>query len=487
MNFDSGRIWLDPQAPGAQQAALEVVMLGHCVGEADLNQLFARAQVINELNELGYSATLQELRDLSLNFSPLYNVPIPVYSLAEFVTLFPNAQAPAVYRSALAGNEAWLPQAVADFFRFNRTAVFKKCWVINIDQTLAQQGFLPDNTDTVLDANNSNGFNRALALPHAGLMVLPDLERLQIPANIAPRPRLRIANPLPTFLPCSSNNDDGVLERRPAGEYTEQTEPESFARLLQPMLAAINRFRPDMRLLISLPLDVSLESDVPQASHAALGELNQLQKSSWQAQLHRVQIVFPYLRERTGLLKTACGLLAGMIATTVASKGAWRSIAGEPLGGAYQPFPEVSQSSIAQFRDQFGLGVLRFRNQQLQLDDERLLAGVFNDAAEHARSGEISRFLGWLYRQLTELGHNLVFRTDPNEPQALIALNTFFTHLHQLVALRGKRPEEAFYIEQTVADSDPSTVIFIIQIAPAFPIDRIRITLQQDKLEVRGE
>ena len=89
------------------------------------------------------------------------------------------------------------------------------------------------------------------------------------------------------------------------------------------------------------------------------------------------------------------------------------------------------------------------------------------------------RFVGWLRRQLIELGNDLVFSVDPHDPRPELALRHFFTRLHQAGALRGRTSEEAFSLEVTQPGEGQD--IFTILIAPAFPIDRITLTLVADR------
>lgn len=496
--FDGKRIYLDPEPVVNRQAAFEVVMIGHCPGLADLDVLFSHQTMTKEMADMGYTEELDALKkrmnDKIISVDPLYNLPIPLYSLAEFQQLF-SRQRPAsedaqtapkstvtLYRSRLAGSHLWLPFAVEDFFRFNGSRALKKLWLINVDQSLAQQAFLPDGRGIEDKIPERNAFARALSLPRAALLTMPDLERLQIPAYIEKVPNDAVKKPVPQFLPCGSGLEIGPKNN--SKNPVEYPQPMDFGGLLQQMLVAISRYKPDLRLLMSLPLDSELLGELPHESRDALDDLEKLKESHFADLLHRVQIIYPYVRDHRYRLMTASGLLAGKMAEVVASKGAWHSIAGTPLAGNYEPFPRLSQQQIEILRDRRNIGVLRSRLQKTELDDERLCGGVFGDDIEHARSGEISRFLGWLQRELEQLGHQLLFTTDPADPQPMIVLNDFFNRLHQLGALRGKNSQQAFRITRILSENVPSTLIFNIEIAPVFPIDTIQLRLQQDRLEI---
>lgn len=484
MQFDGGRLSLAPQLTTRRPAALEVVMLGHCAGDADLRYLFDSADVCDEIAALGYARRLDALKAGGAATDPLYRIPVPVRSLAEFQRLFPATGRRMRYRSRIAGARPWLPQAVADFFAADGgdSAVSKKLWVINVDESKAQDGFLPLSDDSWLQPDNNSAFTRALMIPTAGVLAMPDLERLQIPSQLAGIPKLRLPNPPPGFLPCDADLDDGVRERRDSEEMLDFPEPCRLGDILTPMLRTLARHRPDMHLLLAVPFDRQLEGESPRPSEEALADLRMLQDSDLRRDLHRVQLTYPYLVSKDMPAISASALLAGAMAETTARQGAWRSVAGRPLPGAYQPLPIVSLQQCTRLRDEIGIGVLRTRQTRLQLDDERLAGGVFGEMSEASRSGEVARFLGWLHRELERLGRQLLFNVDAADARAMIVLQDFFTHLYQLGALRGRVPEQAFEIREAVSDA---TMIFDIALAPAFPIDRIHLKFSPERLEVR--
>jgi hypothetical protein len=69
------------------------------------------------------------------------------------------------------------------------------------------------------------------------------------------------------------------------------------------------------------------------------------------------------------------------------------------------------------------------------------------------------------------LGESWLFNSDVRDPLGTAQLTTFFTQLHKAGALRGNLPEQAFSI--TVKHDNESTVMYEIELAPVFPIDRI--------------
>ena len=92
--------------------------------------------------------------------------------------------------------------------------------------------------------------------------------------------------------------------------------------------------------------------------------------------------------------------------------------------------------------------------------------------------------MGWLRRELQALGERLLFDVDAQDPRPEQALRHFFTQLHAAGALRGARPEQAFRIQAVAAgNSAESTLAFEIELAPAFPIDLIRISFMHDRAD----
>lgn len=515
------RITLQARPSSQQTAVFEVVMLGHCGGKAELGQLSDDA--IAEISSLGLvqeAASLRELKALHggvqsqlkhpenhsededlptevealkikrLNY--LYNIPLPVLSLADFQALFPQSSKwNAVYKSQLAGDEYWLPKAVADFF--NDTEILptgaKKLWLIRVNETDGQHGFLPEDSCDLTDISSLSGLHLALLPPGAGLISLPDLERLQIPQQLADVPRVRLENPAPAFLPCSQKQpaDDGHRERRNSNEMPEFTEPWSTKKIIANIIEPIHKYRPDMQCLWSLALEYDNSRATPGISTQALDDLGALRNNkSYHHGLHRVQFIFPYLRNDKQIY-SASGLLAGLIASQSVQAGAWRSVAGLALPDNSLPYPVIDHRLAAELRESHGLGLLVRQAGTTCLDDERLASpytpkyGQASTDNSAQRSGELVRFMGYLQRRLLRLGESILFAMDPLDPRPMLLLEQFFDRLHDQGALRGGLASEAYSIEQI--PTDESVLKYEIQISPAFSIDRIRLSFSHQRGE----
>ena len=488
ISLSDARIQLaaEPSAPATP--ALEVAMPGHCPGRANWLWLLQQRGMVAQIEAAGYAATLDQLRQLREQGSlpedadiaaltRLIGLPVPLGSLAQFQVLFPEAfTTGSAYRSRLAGNAAWLPLAVRDFFARSSTQQPSRLWIIPVREAEQQRGFLPHPDSDWLNNRLLGAFDRALALPDVGLVALPDLERLQIPAELPDTPRLRLPNPAPAFLPCGNEYDDTHRERRHSHEMPRPHALMPFSDVLNKLSGEIARRRPDMHLLLSMPLDEKGTGENPAISARALQQLRKQRDNHQAGTLRRVQLLFPYLRSPTVPLASAAGVVAAEMAART-RQGAWLSVAARPLSDSYRPYPPLDRHSATALRDQHALGVLMRERGQLKLDDERLAAGVFGNPSEHARSGEVARFLGWLQRELRKLGERLIFDTDPRDPRPRILLESFFGRLHARGALRGVLPGEAFSIRQS--QPGESALQFDIEIAPAFPIDRIRLSISR--------
>jgi len=480
------RIVLTPRPFPRRETALEVAMLGHCPGRARLERLLAMTGALNDMRTAGFGATVDRL--LAGERADLFDVPIPLRSSAEFHDIFPDtARTDTDYGSVIAGKRAWLAQAVDDFFANGGDLL----WTVRIDETDidgdgGRSAFLPLPDSRLYDADSLRGLDVALAIPSLGLLALPDLERLQIPANLPDIARVRLENPAPAFHPCSHDLDDDHRERRHSHELPTASAPLGFDALLAAILGPMTRHRPDVQCLLTLPLAYAADRGAPALDPNARRMLSTARSSNERGGhlLRHVQFLFPYLRGPRFSLRSPVGVVAGLQARTARQVGPWRSIAARAMATDALPWPRLSQAAAVALRNEPGIGVLRARDGRVSLDDERLVVPALPpsdyvgrpDAArlDGFRSGEIMRFLGFLRRQLRSLGEVLVFDTDPDDPRPRMLLHSFFRALHARGALRGALPEDAFRI--TASQPQEGALLFEIEIAPAFPIDSLHLT-----------
>jgi hypothetical protein len=264
--------------------------------------------------------------------------------------------------------------------------------------------------------------------------------------------------------------------------------------LLRGILPWLTRYRPDLQCLLTLPLQYDNQRQMPAADAAALESIGQIRDSGDGHKLRQVQFLFPYLRGPGSRLRSAVGAIAGLQSAVAQSEGPWQSAAGRNLITRDLPFPALSIANQVQLRNDPGISVLIHRPRGTMLDDERLVVPALppEDYVQHTapetfdafRSAEIMRFMGHLRRQLQILGDRLVFNLDFRDPRPRILLEGFLRQLYQQGALRGQLPEQAFQVRQF--STEEGTTLFEIMIAPALPVDRLRLTFTNRHGEWQG-
>jgi hypothetical protein len=178
-------------------------------------------------------------------------------------------------------------------------------------------------------------------------------------------------------------------------------------------------------------------------------------------------------------LLSSVGLIAGRQSAISQTEGPWRSIASQKFRSSATLYPPLSIAQKLQCRNEWGVTVVHGRPDALQLDDERLAVSVLpdtlNSLSQHTglQSAEVMRFMGFLRRQLTALGNQIIFSSDYRDPRPKIIVEHFLRQLFQQGALRGDTADSAFRV--TVDNSREGMIAFDIEVAPSFPIDRIHL------------
>ncbi len=472
------RIALTPRPLKRETRTCDVALIGHCPGRTRVARLLAMPELLAALESLGYRQSVRALRDGQRQ--NVHHLPLLLRSAADFHDIFPDAAvAPSAYYSRLAGDGAWLARAVDDFFANGGGTL----WLVQVpDEGGSPAVFMP-RPDTRLEAVESlRGLEAAMIIPQLAIVAMPDLERLQVPAWLDDIARVRLDNPRPMFRPCAQSLDDDHRERRHSSELPPAQSRWPLERILAPVLAALSVQRPDVQLLLTLPLAGSPDRGQALADPLALASLTRLAHSAalqTLASLRQVQFLFPYLRSAEHGLHSPTGAVSALQARVSREAGPWRSIADRPVRSAARPWPVLNHAEVLAMRESPGVGVLLQRDGRIVLDDERLCTSALaggNPQLSAMRSGEMRRFIGFLQRQLQSLGDTLVFDIDPRDPQPAALLQAFFRKLHARGALRGALPEDGFRVTRSgLSDSD---LRFDIEIAPAFPIDRIWLSFE---------
>lgn len=488
------RIALTPRPIQRRRAALEVAMLGHCPGRVRFERLLALPAALEEMRGAGYGEAVDALLagdHSDTNIGRLTHLPIPLQSSTEFHDIFPDAASDkSSYFSVLAGDRAWLAQAVDDFFVNGG----EKLWLVKIPQDEGQSGFLPAGNTLLHDTRSLRGIATVLVIPSLAVLAMPDLERLQVPAKLPNIPRVRQNNPNPQFLPCATDRE-GDQDLLYNSELEAMPNPRTLNELLQGILSLLGKRRPDVQCLFTLPLSYSGELDSPTIDQQALDRISHIRAGGSGHLLRHVQFLFPYLRGPRFSLRSPVGLIAGQQAAVAHSQGPWRSMAARSLATDALPYPKLSTTETIQLREKPGVGIIQHRSDKVSLDDERLVVPALHPA-DYAgaidrqsfngfRSAEVMRFLGFIRRQLQILGESLIFNIDYRDPRPRLLLEQFLRRLHKQGALRGALPEDAFSITET--SSQEGVMLYEIMLAPALPIDRLFLTFTNQNGEWHGD
>lgn len=484
MLLASRRIVLDPVPNESATEELDVLFLGHAPGRVRPGRLAESAR--SELTALGFDRIMNRLpkgdedpqidaRDDALTVSrlrKLQQLPLPIRSIAEFTQLFPEARLTSChYVSHLAGDRAWLQPSLEDFFH----AGGRKAWAVVLPEdeepVRSFAKFLPTRRRSVLENPwELLGVELVALLPYVGLVCCPDLERLAIPTATRSVESLPLAQspPIARFVPLRGEPELTIASPEPT--FTSTQLPgwtECFASITGLLLAV----RPDVQLLLAAPFAPNSVDGIPVVDRDALVAAEKVPDP----QRARLQPIFPYLSSPGYRLGSPVGVVAGSIASSTRTRGAWRSVAGLSLRSESVPTPQVHPAAAAAMRDDLHLSVLLHQGGHLVLDDERCRSAEWKDSAE------VVRFVGWLRRQLTRLGESLVFRVDPGDPRPELALLGFGHELFRLGALNAAQAEDGFSVERLDLPGDDGLVGFAIRLAPAYPIDQIVLTFMHTR------
>ncbi len=477
------RIDIAPATQSTPAAVVEAALLGHCPGPVELSAVGDNSRQLMRQSGFGLELDLLENRPLPpqvrealvpqrQRLSQLHHLPLPLHSHAEFSHIFPQATTPCAYRSKLAGDHAWLPLAVKDFFDSGG----QRLWVVSIPEEEGQRGFLPVLHNGLRESWGLRGLATTFLLENLGLVAMPDLERLQIAPNLQGIAAKRLANPEPAFVPCSASTDDDHRERRPPQSHAS---PWPLTRLLADVLTALERYRPDLQCLFTPGLAYSPQGGQAVIADSDIDAITEYKDIGY-GQLRRMQFIFPYLKNRHGQLKSACGHLLGLQCRRAASQGIWRSIAGQVIDSNSLPFPPLESRQRQELRESPGISLIFHDGRRLSLDDERLAVPAlhpddYSGQATSQRSAEIRRFLGQLMRELKQLGYSLIFNMDAGDAAPRLALENYFNQLYRRGALRGRTASEAYRI--SLREAADTVVQYDIEISPAYPVDTISLVM----------
>jgi phage tail sheath protein FI len=207
-----------------------------------------------------------------------------------------------------------------------------------------------------------------------------------------------------------------------------------------------------------------------------------------------VQLVYPWLRTRDsgtmrGDLEPPDGALAGMIANLALTRGAWRTLAREPVPWLYAVEPILSRAELDLTKTS-GRAPLRDRITIFGPTSSglRLLSDVTTDDEPLWRPASTVRLMNLLVRAARQAGEQFVFMNNGEALWSRVrhTMNQLLSALWADGALYGATPAEAFEVRcdrstMTQADIDAGRAIARFAFLAAEPIMRIVVSFTMNE------
>jgi len=342
----------------------------------------------------------------------------------------------------------------------------------------------------------------------AAMLLLPDLAELFAPP---PAPLASLPEPPPVpevFKPCAVPVEGLAPEPRVARPNVTAPRYDRAAyggwsgaiKALLDLLDASRRagHRRDVMLVASLPLPRN-DLDLPGLEGSPLRLLDEPELGVGKLKLHdlacigsaRLQLGYPWVATAASAvqpegIEAPEGALAGAVARSALTFGAFASAASTPLPSIVSTVPELPGAEI---RASLPGGVADWTGDRLCLIGRKLGAmALISDAtmseSRDWRAGGVSRLMGIILRATRWLGQDRLY--EPSGPrlwaELQLDLESFLDRLWQLGALSGATAARAYTVrcdETTMrqADIDAGRTIVSLAFTAAQPIQRIEVTL----------
>jgi hypothetical protein len=482
------------------------------VGLVELRDSVARDEIDDWLYQQGWLNSAAGFKATHHRDSALVlrDVPIPVDNWESFDRLF--AWETRAYGQGLNG-AAYLATAVRSFFAQGG----RNCYVVRIARPLAadasdidRQALLAQLLPGYPSLLNSHpaqrsswrGVGHILGLPDVSLLCLPDLPDLlrSTPAEVDLQ-----ASPAPAaaeqFVICSdpvaAPPTDNLLDQLPA-PTSHLAGYQNWANAIHQIAVLLARHRRDVQLVAALPLpdaDSSASKDLLGFLHEQGWLAGNLDSNNSIASSF-VQLAYPWLKTSASDwlpagIEPPDGALAGLLARNAITRGAYRSITGIEQKDVQNLHPQLSQRQIqAKYaKAASNASPTAALRERLSLfgftpDGISLLSDVTSTNTLAHRSAQISRIISMILRAARQAGEEYVFDNNGEQlwAQLVQRMNDVLRLLYNLGALRGKEPEDAWFVRcdrstMSQQDIDSGRVIAQIQFEPAASIESIEVIL----------
>jgi len=470
----------------------------------DINQWLYQQSWLDSAE--GYSATYH--RDAALE---LLDVPVPIESWERFSQLFESDRRQ--FSQDVSGT-GYLAAAVRSFFAQGG----RKCYVVRVAsplQWLADasaretqlQKLVPGFPSSIscipADRSSWGSVGHLLGLPDVSMLCLPDLPDLLRSEPIVIDTEVSTADtPAERFVICS----DPVAPPPGDSPVTRISVPRCnesgyrrWAQVIHRLAQFLARYRPDVQLIAAIPLPDEAEAglhDLLKIMHRESWLSGSLETNNKSIASAFVQLCYPWLRtagseQLPQRLEPADASLAGMLARNAISRGAYRVVSGLGQNDIRDLYPKLSQADIFALNDKAALDaspeaalierVSLFGNTP---DAIAVLSDVTTSNSTAHRPANVNRIISMVRRTAQRAGESFAFEANGERLWAAIAqrLNDVLRLLFDLGALRGKQPEDAYFVRcdrstMSQQDLDAGRVIAQIHFEPAASIESIQVIL----------
>jgi len=340
---------------------------------------------------------------------------------------------------------------------------------------------LPDFIDR--ERSSWKGLAQLQALDDVAQVLVPDLPELAASQRDEVEPSREEIEPPEVFVECAPRiapraADRGVL-RLPAPRCDDD-DYYHWRKYAQRVGNFLAQFRRDCHAILALPLPGRRARAGRDAATAATGLASSF-----------VQIAYPWLKPvmppRTPLgLVAPDGALAGLIAATALTRGAFRTAAGRTPIDVYdiEPLPPARELATSTAALDARAWTARLSLFAPRLDRIELLSDRTVSDRAGWRNAPVGRLMGQLLRLARVTGEAFAFEAAGESLFARVRsrFEDLLTALWKAGALRGDRPSQAFAVRcdralMTQNDIDNGRVICAIEFAPSYSLERIEIEL----------
>ncbi len=461
----------------------------------------------------GYKATYH--RDTAMTY---LDIPVPIENWEIFDRLFAWDQRPLSESNEKLTTTSYLGAAVHSFFAQGG----RKCYVVRVgdplpisasktERELLIEKIIPGFTSGVINAKKVDrktwhGIGHLFGLPDASFVCMPDLpdlvqtDTLKLVTEVTDIP-----GPPEQFVECSetllAEPTDNLVTSIPAPR-TDEAGYEIWRNAIHHIATFIAENQREVQLLAAIPLPDN-------STLAANSLLSFMHQQSWLSNSLEtnesiasafVQLSYPWLitsgsHALPEQLEPSDGALTGMLARNALNKGTYRSVIPLKQTDISGVFPELSRERLfaknakapeaaspnASLIDRVTLfGIVP--------DGIGILSDVTTSNLSAHRPANINRIISLIMRATRRAGEEFLFEANGETLWSDIKLriNNLLLNFFNLGALRGKQPEDAFYVRcdrstMSQNDIDNGIVIAQIHIEPATSIDTIDVTLAMDQ------